>query len=298
VIPEVLGPVLSLRPADAPEWVFPEDCPVCGQRLERPENESDHRCRNMACPAQAFARIVHFGSRGAMDIEGLGEKSVGLFIDQGLLSDVGDIYALASRADDLRALDRYGETSIANLLGAIEGSKGRPLGNLLFGLNIRHVGSTMGQVLAKAFGNLDALAHATADEIAAVEGVGSTIAQSVAAWFADEDNQGLIERLRAAGVNFEGPSAPSNPQTLVGLSIVVTGTLQGFSRDGAEEAITSRGGKCPSSVSKKTTAVVVGDEPGASKLNKALELGVPVLDEAGFVSLLESGQIPPTPTSA
>ena len=292
VIPEVLGPVLSLRPPDAPEWQFPEDCPVCGHLLERPENESDHRCRNIACPAQAFARVVHFGSRGAMDIEGLGEKSVGLFIDQGLLNDVGDIYSLGQRADELRSLDRYGETSIANLLSAIEGSKERPLGNLLFGLNIRHVGSTMGQVLAKAFGGLDALATASVEEIAAVEGVGSTIAQSVAVWFADEDNRALIERLRTAGLNFDGPAAPDNPQTLIGVSIVVTGTLVGFSRDGAEEAITSRGGKCPSSVSKKTTAVVAGDEPGASKLTKALELGVPVLDEAGFVTLLESGQLP------
>jgi DNA ligase (NAD+) len=292
VIPEVLGPVLSLRPASAPEWHFPEDCPVCGERLDRPVNESDHRCRNMACPAQAFARIVHFGSRGAMDIEGLGDKSVGLFIDQGLLNDVGDVYALTQRADDLRALDRYGETSIANLLAAIEGSKSRPLGNLLFGLNIRHVGGTMGQVLAKGFGHLDALAVATETEIASVEGVGSTIATSVAAWFADEDNKALIERLRSAGVNFEGPAAPANPQTLAGMTVVVTGSLENFSRDGAEEAITSRGGKSPGSVSKKTTAVVVGNDPGASKLTKAQDLGVPILDEAGFVVLLETGQLP------
>ncbi len=292
VIPEVLGPVLALRPNDAPEWHFPEDCPVCGQRLDRPVNESDHRCKNIACPAQAFARIVHFGSRGAMDIEGLGEKSVELFIEHGLLNDVGEIYSLTDRADDLRALDRYGETSIANLLSAIEGSKSRPLGNLLFGLNIRHVGGTMGQVLAKGFGHLDKLASATEAEIASVEGVGSTIAASVAAWFADEDNRALIERLRAAGLNFVGPAAPENPQTLVGMTIVVTGSLEGFSRDGAEAAITSRGGKSPGSVSKKTTAVVVGAEPGASKLTKAQELGVPILDEAGFAILLATGQLP------
>jgi DNA ligase (NAD+) len=292
VIPEVLGPVLSLRPPDAPEWHFPENCPVCGDRLERPANESDHRCKNVACPAQAFARIVHFGSRGAMDIEGLGEKSVEVFIDNNLLSDVGDIFLLGQRIDDMRALDRYGETSITNLLAAIEGAKSRPLGNLLFGLNIRHVGSTMGQVLAKAFGHLDNLASASQEQIASVEGVGSTIATSVAAWFADEDNQALIERLRVAGVNFEGPAAPSNPQTLTGMSVVVTGSLDGFSRDGAEEAITSRGGKSPSSVSKKTTAVVVGTDPGASKLTKAQELGVPILDEPAFVVLLETGQLP------
>jgi DNA ligase (NAD+) len=292
VIPEVLGPVLSLRPPDAPEWQFPEDCPVCGQRLHRPVNESDHRCKNLACPAQAFARIVHFGSRGAMDIEGLGEKSVGVFIEHDLLADVGDIYELGNRINDLRALDRYGEISIANLLSAIEGSKTRPLGNLLFGLNIRHVGSTMGQVLAKAFGHLDRLAEADHERIASVEGVGSTIATSVVAWFTDEDNRSLIERLRGAGVNFEGPAAPTIPQTLVGLSIVVTGSLVAFSRDGAEDAVTSRGGKSPSSVSKKTTAVVVGSDPGASKLTKAQELGIPILDEAAFVELLASGQLP------
>jgi DNA ligase (NAD+) len=292
VIPEVLGPVLSLRPADAPEWQFPEDCPVCGERLHRPANESDHRCKNAACPAQAFARIVHFGSRGAMDIEGLGDKTVGLFIENDLLADVGDIFDLAKRTDDLRALDRYGAVSISNLLTAIEGSKTRPLGNLLFGLNIRHVGSTMGQVLAKAFGHLDRLATADADQIAAVEGVGLTIATSVADWFSDEDNRALIERLRLAGVNFEGPAAPSLPQTLVGMSLVVTGSLDGFSRDGAEEAVMSRGGKSPSSVSKKTTAVIVGADPGASKLTKAQELGVPILDEAAFVRLLETGQLP------
>jgi DNA ligase (NAD+) len=291
VIPEVLGPVLALRPADSVEWEFPHDCPVCSQPLDRPVNESDHRCLNDACPARSFARIVHFGSRGAMDIEGLGEKSVGLFIDKGLLADVGDIYTLTQRADDLRALDRYGETSIANLLSAIEGSKTRPLGNLLFGLNIRHVGSTMGVVLAKAFGHLDRLAVATEEEVAAVEGVGSTIAASVARWFAEAENQALVERLRAAGVNFSGPAAPSVAQTLSGMSIVVTGSLEGFSRDGAEDAITSRGGKSPGSVSKKTTAVVVGDEPGASKLTKAQELGVPILNEAAFVRLLETGQL-------
>jgi DNA ligase (NAD+) len=292
VIPEVLGPVLTLRPPDAPEWHFPEDCPVCGERLQRPANESDHRCKNVACPAQAFARIVHFGSRGAMDIEGLGDKSVVLFIEQGLLTDVGDVYALAQRTDDLRALDRYGEISISNLLNAIEGSKTRPLGNLLFGLNIRHVGGTMGQVLAKGFGHLDALASASEEEIASVEGVGGVIAASVAAWFADEENKALIERLRVAGLNFVGPAAPAEPQTLTGKTVVVTGSLEGFSRDGAEVAITSRGGKSPGSVSKKTMALVVGNDPGASKLTKAQELGVPILDEAGFVTLLDTGELP------
>ncbi len=292
VIPEVLGPVLSLRPQDLVPWQFPTLCPRCATPLVRPENESDHRCPNIDCPAQALARIVHFGSRGAMDIEGLGDKSVELFLDKGLLVDVGDIYQLVQRTDDLRALDRYGEVSIQNLLAAIEDSKTRPLGNLLFALNIRHVGGTVGQILAKAFHHLDAILRATEQQIAEVEGVGPIIARSVFEWFARPEHLQLVQRLREAGVNFEGPAAPDVAQTLVGMSIVVTGTLAGFSRDGAEEAITSRGAKSPSSVSKKTTALVVGIEPGASKVSKAESVGVPVLDEAAFVHLLATGELP------
>jgi DNA ligase (NAD+) len=292
VIPEVLGPVLALRPAGLAEWEFPHDCPVCGVALVRPKGESDHRCVNTDCPAQSFARIVHFGSRGAMDIEGLGEKTVQLLLDHGLLADIGDVYSLRDKIDQLRAIDRFGDVSVNNLLDAIEGSKTRPLGNLLFALNIRHVGGTMGHVLAKAWGDLDRLAGASAEEIAATEGVGDVIAGSVADWFADPAHVGLIDRLRAYGLNFAGPAAPSVAQTLTGKIVVVTGGLAGFSRDGAEEAVTSRGGKSPGSVSKKTTALVVGNDPGASKLTKAQELGVPILDEAGFVHLLETGELP------
>ena len=292
VIPEVVRPVLALRPEGLPEWSFPTLCPDCKTQLLRPEGESDTRCVNPDCPAQAWARIVHFGSRGAMDIEGLGERTVRTFLDAGLLTDVGDIYLLKDRTLDLRRLEGFGQISIDNLLQAIEGSKQRPLGNLLFGLNIRHVGATMGQVLAKSFGHLDRLAQATAEAIAATEGVGSIIAESVVAWFRSPGNLTLIDRLRAYGCNLEGPSAPTTGQTLAGKAVVVTGSLTGFSRDGAEEAIKERGGKAPGSVSKKTTAVVVGDEPGASKLAKATELGVPILNEAQFVVFLETGSLP------
>jgi DNA ligase (NAD+) len=292
VIPEVVGPVRSLRPEGLAEWVFPTHCPACKELLVRPENESDTRCVNTDCPAQAWARIAHFASRGAMDIEGLGERTIGSFIELGLLSNVGEIYSLRERTTELRQLEGFGETSIRNVLEAIETSKTRPLGNLLFGLNIRHVGSTMGQVLAKAFGHMDRLASATAAEIAATEGVGNVIAESVAEWFAKPTNAILIETLRAYGLNFEGPAGPTEEQTLVGMSVVVTGSLAGFSRDGAEEAIVARGGKSPGSVSKKTTAVVVGADPGAAKLSKAADLGVPILDEAAFVKLLETGELP------
>jgi DNA ligase (NAD+) len=293
VIPEVVGPILSLRPADSVEWEFPLVCP-CPLRstLVRPEGESDTRCVEPQCPNQQFARLVHFGSRGAMDIEGLGEKTVSTLLDADLLHDVADVYALASRIDELRRIERFGEISVTNLLAAIEGSKRRPLGNLLFGLNIRHVGGTMGTVLAKAFGTLDTLAAASAADIAATEGVGGVIATSVSEWFAIPANRDVIERLRSAGVNFDGPPPPANAQTLVGMSIVVTGSLDGFTRDGAETAITERGGKSPGSVSKKTTAVVVGTEPGAAKVTKATELGVPILDETAFGHLLETGELP------
>ena len=292
VIPEVVGPVRSLRPEGLAEWVFPTNCPACNKALVRPDNESDTRCVNIDCPAMAWARIAHFASRGAMDIEGLGERTIGSFIELGLLNNVGDIYSLRERTDELRLLEGFGETSIRNVLDAIEVSKTRALGNLLFGLNIRHVGSTRGQILAKAFGHMDRLAAASATEIAATEGVGSVIAESVAEWFAKPTNAILIETLRAYGLNFEGPAGPTEDQTLVGMSIVVTGSLAGFSRDGAEEAIVNRGGKSPGSVSKKTTAVVVGAEPGAAKLAKATDLGVPILDEAAFIKLLETGELP------
>ena len=293
VIPEVVGPVLSLRPDGLPEWEFPTTCPCpMESMLVRPEGESDTRCVEPRCPHQRWARLVHFGSRGAMDIEGFGEKTVSTFLDAGLLADFADIYALRDRLEDIRRIEGFGEVSIQNLLRAIEGSKSRPLGYLLIGLNIRHVGGTMGHVLAKSFRSLDALAASSVEEIAATEGVGGTIAASVAEWFGDQANQAMIERLRGAGLNFDGPPPPSVPQTLVGLSIVVTGSLDGFTRDGAEEAITARGGKAPGSVSKKTTAVVVGNDPGAGKVTKATELGVPVLDEAAFRMLLETGKLP------
>ena len=291
VIPEVVGPVLSLRPPGLAAWDFPSHCPVCGDGLVRPAGESDHRCVNIDCPAQQAARIIHFASRGAMDIEGLGERTVIALAELGLLDDVAAVYQLRERADEIRGLEGFGDLSVTNLLGAIEGSTRRPLGNLLFGLNIRHVGATTGHVLAKAFGSMDALMDADAEQIGAVDGVGPIIAGSVHRWFADPANRALIERLRAAGCTFTGPARPSIDQTLAGKAVVVTGSLAGFTRETAEQAITSRGGKSPGSVSKKTTAVVVGVEPGAAKLAKAVELGVPILDLAGFLHLLETGAV-------
>jgi DNA ligase (NAD+) len=290
VIPEVLGPVLSERPDRSTPWVFPLDCPACHHPLVRPEGEAHTFCVNPGCPAQRQTRIEHFASRGGMDIEGMGESRVALFLDQALISDAGDIYSIDW--DRVATLEGFGQLSIDNLRGAIEASKQRPLASLLVGLGIRHLGPTGAEVLARSFADIDALAAATEEEIAAIDGVGPTIARSVVNYLASDDANTLIDKFRAAGVNLTG-SAPSQlPQVLAGMAIVVTGTLDGFSRDGAEDAIKARGGKSPGSVSKKTTAVVVGAEPGASKLTKAQELGVPILDEAAFTSLLETGQVP------
>ena len=290
VIPEVVGPVLSKRPEGLPEWEFPKTCPVCKGPLERAPGVSDTFCTNAECPAQVTGRIIHFASRGAMDIEGFGEKRAYLFTESGLLHDVGDIYSLT--AEQLAAIEGFGEISINNLLTAIEASKTRPLSALLVGLAIPHVGWTGAQLLARSFGHLDKIIDATADDIVQVEGLGPTIAGSVEQFFRNESTLRVIDKLRAAGVNFEGPPPPSEPQVLAGMSVVVTGTLERWSREAAEEAIKARGGKSPGSVSKKTTAAVVGEGPGASKLNKATELGIPILNEDQFEHLLETGELP------
>ena len=291
VIPEVVGPSpANKRPPDSKPWEFPTTCRVCDGPLTRAPGVSDTFCTNAECPAQITGRIIHFASRGAMDIEGFGEKRAYLFTGSGLLHDVGDIYSLT--AEQLSQIEGFGEISIRNLLDAIEASKSKPLTALLVGLAIPHVGWTGAQLLARAFGHLDRIMEATAEDIGKVEGIGPTIAGSVEQFFKNESTLRVIEKLRNAQVNFEGPPPPTEPQVLAGKSVVVTGTLESLSREAAEEAIKARGGKAPSSVSKKTTAVVVGEGPGASKLNKATELGLPILNEEQFLHLLETGELP------
>jgi DNA ligase (NAD+) len=290
VIPEVVKSVLSERPKRLKPWTFPTTCPVCNEPLVRLDGESDTFCTNLECPGQRWARICHFASRGAMDIEGLGERTVSLFLDHDLIRDPADIYTLDW--EGVRSLEGFGELSVTNLQKAIEASKEQPLSNLLVGLGIRHAGGTVSRVLAKAFGHLDRLMTASEDDIADIEGVGRIIAHSVHEFFENDGNREVIEKLRQAGVNMTGPEAPSLAQVLEGKSIVVTGTLEAMSREDAEEAIKARGGKAPGSVSKKTTAVVVGEAPGAAKLTKAEELGVPVLDEPAFLHVLETGDLP------
>jgi DNA ligase (NAD+) len=290
VIPEVRGPVLAMRPAGLAPWTFPTECPVCREKLVRLEGESDTYCVNEECPGQRVQRISHFAARGAMDIEHLGERTVSQFSQAGLLRDVADIYHLDF--DKVAAFEGWGDTSIANLRAAIEASKHRPLANLLVGLSIRHLGATGSQIIARHFRHLDRIMAAPTEELAAVEGVGPIIGASVQRFFATQSNRRLMERLREAGLNFEGPGAPDVPQTLQGMSVVVTGTLEGWSREAAEDAIKSRGGKSPGSVSKKTTAVVVGSDPGGAKLAKATELRIPLLDEGAFAELLDTGEVP------
>jgi DNA ligase (NAD+) len=291
VIPEVVGPVLNKRPRSSRPWRFPERCPECGTRLVRPEGESVTRCPNTTgCPAQRWATLVHFASRGAMDIEHLGERTVAALIEAGKLRDAADIYSIT--AEDLAALPGFKDKSIANLLDAIEASKRRPLDRLLVGLSIRHVGDHVASVLAKRMKSLDAIAGASEEELNAVDEIGPTIASSLHAWFADERNRDLVKRLVDAGVSTgaEASDTAEVPQILAGKSIVLTGSLDGVTRDQAARAVEERGGRVASSVSKKTDYVVVGADPG-SKAERARELGVTMLDEAGFQRLLEKGEV-------
>ena len=285
VIPEIVGPVPAKRPKSARAWRMPKRCPACQTELVRPEGEADHRCPNKrGCPMQNEEWLFHFAGRGAMDIEGLGYKTGMLLRDRGLVMDPGDIYSLTE--DQLATLPGFKRKSIDNLLAAVAGSKDRPIWRVLVGLNIRHVGGHVAQVLADAFGSIDALADATAEQIDDVEEIGPEIAHSVAEWFDDEQNLALVEKLRAAGVRTaDEPKAARPTGPLTGITIVLTGGLAAMSRDAAAAAAEEAGARIVSSVSKKTDFVVAGENPG-SKLAKAEELGVEVIDEAEFLKRL------------
>jgi DNA ligase (NAD+) len=302
VIPEVVGPVKDgpgVPKRRKPKWKFPTKCPSCGQPLVRLPGESDTFCTNIDCPAQRVQRIAHYASRGAMDIESLGEERVFQLVDAGLINDPPDLYDL--RVPELVRLERFAEISANNLVAAIEASKTQPLSRLLVALGIRHLGPTGARALARGFGSLEAIVAADVEQLAAVDGVGGVIAASVAEFLTQ--NEPVLDRLRAAGVNTEEPGAAgtaggeagavgSVAQTLAGKTVVVTGAVPGYTREGAEEAIVARGGKSPGSVSKKTFVLVVGDAPGASKTKKAEDLGVPTIDATAFDALLETGALP------
>jgi DNA ligase (NAD+) len=283
VIPQVVGPVVSRRTGRERAYRTPKKCPVCGTPVVRPEGEAMSYCPNRACPAQAFRLLTHFVSRGAMDIDGVGESLCMALLKEGLVEDPADLYFLTK--DQLLKLERMADKSAQNVLDSIAGSKERPLARLVFALGIRHVGSEMAEVLAGHFGGLDALATASVEELGAIATVGPKIAESVHAWFQDDSNRRLVEKLRRAGVRLEAETA-AREGPLSGLSFVVTGTLSRWSRNEAEGLIKSLGGAVGSSVTKKTDHLVVGEGRPGSKLHKAQEYGIPTLDEEGFVRFL------------
>ncbi|MQA98742.1 MAG: NAD-dependent DNA ligase LigA [Actinobacteria bacterium] len=288
VIPEVVGPVLTKRPKGARPWKMPKKCPSCGSQLVRAEGEAATRCLNVyECPSQQRERIFHFASRGGMDIEGLGYQTIISLIEKGHLTDVGDIYFLT--AADLAEVEGFAEVSINKLLKAIDESRTRPFENLLRALGIPHVGGTASVKLAEEVGTLDGLMVMSAEELVALEGVGPIIADSIALFFSEPRNREVIEKLRNGGVNPPPPRKRAVDGPLTGKTFVVTGTLADFSRDGATTAIEESGGKVTGSVSKKTDYVVVGENPGATKFNKAQELGITIVDEKSFKKLLSGG---------
>ncbi|WP_082500181.1 NAD-dependent DNA ligase LigA [Nocardioides sp. Leaf285] len=305
VIPEILGPVLALRPEGLAEWVMPTHCPACETPLaEQKEGDKDLRCPNHEhCPAQVRERVFHVAGRGAFDIEGLGYEAASALLDAGVLANEGDVFSLGP--DDLLRTDLFtraakkgeeGERVLSangqRLLAHLGERKQVPLWRVLVALSIRHVGPTAARALAQEFGSMAALRAATEEQLAAAEGVGPTIAEAVIEWFEVPWHAAIVDRWEQAGVSMADERDESVPRTLEGLTVVVTGSLEGYSRDSAKEAILSRGGKAAGSVSKKTDFVVVGANAG-SKADKAEQLGLPVLDEEGFTRLLAEGPPPP-----
>ncbi|RYP88947.1 NAD-dependent DNA ligase LigA [Nocardioides guangzhouensis] len=301
VIPEIVGPVLPLRPEGLAEWVMPTECPSCGTALvQQKEGDKDLRCPNhQQCPAQVRERVYHVAGRGAFDIEGLGYEAAVALIEAGAITDEGDVFFLdedklrsaplftrAPRKDegDAPVLSANGQRLLANL----HSRKEVPLWRVLVALSIRHVGPTAARALATEFGSMEALRAASEEQIAAAEGVGPTIAEAVVEWFAVDWHVAIVDKWTKAGVSMADERDESVPRTLEGLTVVVTGSLEGYSRDSVKEAIIARGGKAAGSVSKKTDFVVVGENAG-TKAEKAEQLGVPILDESGFEVLLEKG---------
>jgi DNA ligase (NAD+) len=288
VIPEIVGPVLSLRPKGLPQWHMPEKCPFCGNPIMLPDGEAKAKCTGgYECPSRLREYLAHFAGRAAMDIEGLGYKTVDLLLSEGLVRDPADVFTL--KPDDLLGREGWGETSVTNLLAAIDEAKDREVGRLLTGFGIDHVGGTVARVLARRFGSIDALSSAAEDDITEIDGIGPEIAGSVVSWFEDEENTRLVGKMRSAGVRMEDPFFEEEGSNLLeGVTVVITGSLDGYSRSEAKAAVEDRGGKVTGSVSRKTTALVAGASPG-SKMAKAVDLAVPVLDEEAFARLLEEG---------
>ena len=302
VIPEVVGPVLELRPEGSVDWEMPSACPSCGSSVIREEGEVAYRCVSIDCPAQATERLIHWGSRNAMDIDGLGDEIVSRMVEQGLLTDVADFYdklteeALSEVSCGRQTVDGddivVGKTIATKVMAQVNESRDRGLARVLFGLGIRHVGANVARALATHFRSMQALMTAAPEDISAIDGVGPKIAASVHEFFSIKKNVAVVERLREAGVVLEEEvEDPDAPQTLSGLTFVLTGTLQNYKRTEAAKLLEAMGAKCTGSVSKKTSYVIAGEAAG-SKLTKAEQLGVPVLDESALVQILTTGQVP------
>jgi DNA ligase (NAD+) len=285
IIPEVVEVLPEHRTGAEEVFTMPEKCPACGAAVVRPPGEAAHRCTGgLACPAQVLEGIIHFASRGAMDIQGLGPAIISQLLEAGLVRDAADLYYL--KKEDLLKLERFGEQSASNLIAAIAAAKDRPLERLLFGLGIRHVGERAARTLASHFGSLEKLIAASEEELTSLPDIGPRIAESIREFFAEPRNLAVLEKLKKAGVRMEAERAAAPTGPLSGKTFVITGTLPGMTRQEAEELITRAGGKVVSSVSKKTDYVVAGEKPG-SKYTRALELGVPVIDVTELKELLK-----------
>jgi DNA ligase (NAD+) len=304
VIPEIVGPVLPLRPDGLEPWVMPTECPACGTTLvQEKEGDKDLRCPNHEfCRSQVLDRVFHVAGRGSFDIEGLGSEAAYALWSANVIANEGDVFDLTEdklkRAELFTRAPKKGEgdqpvlsANGQRLLENLDSAKDRPLWRVLVGLSIRHVGPTAARALATEFGSMERIEKASLEELAAAEGVGPTIAESVRQWFDGPEqawHRVIVDKWRAAGVTMEDARDESTERTLEGLTVVVTGSLEDFSRDSAKEAILARGGKASGSVSKNTDYVVVGESAG-TKADKAEQLGVPILDEAAFKVLLEAG---------
>ena len=293
VIPQVVGPLTQERTGRERPWSMPDRCPACGTPVVQPPGEVQIRCPNRSCPAQIQQGLFHFASRGAMDIEGLGEKTIRRFFDEGLVRSFADIYDLHRHRDRLIAMDGFKDVSVDNLLEAIRRSTERPWSRVLYGLGIRHVGAVTAEAIAAVAPSLDALLQADAESLAQAEGVGPVVAESIREFLSSDENRDLLERLRQAGLTMEADvtAAPADGP-LTGCTVVITGGLDALSRDDAKRAVTAAGGKATGSVSRSTSLVVAGADPG-SKLDKATTLGVPVVDEEEFLAILAGERPPP-----
>jgi len=288
IIPKIVRVVEDENTSDTVDIVLPTNCPECESELAKEEDEAILRCQNWHCPAQIRGRIIHFASRGAMDIEGLGTKTVDLLVENDLISDVGDLYFLTP--EKVEALPRQAELSAVNLIKGLEDSRKKPFDRLLFGLGIRHVGSGAARLISARYPNLEQLAEVTVEDLEAIDEIGPTTAESIVRAFADEGFLVSAAKLTEAGVTGGDQNAPQLEQIFVGKTFVLTGALENFSRDQASNAIRLRGGRITSSVSKKTSYVLVGRDPG-SKFVKAGKLGVEVIDEKVFEKLLGEGKV-------